>query len=59
MKEKILTKIAKKLSEFNMSQTPEQAYEELRNCSLKCFYELCYIYRFTEEEELFVWNDYC
>ena len=57
MKKKILAKIAKKLLEFNMLQTPEQAYKELCDCSSRCFGELCYIYRLTKEEENFVWND--
>lgn len=58
MKEKILEKIARRLSQFGMSQTPEQAYDELRNCSTGCFDNLCAIYRFTIEERNYVWCDF-
>ena len=37
MKERILKKIANKLSQFGMLQTPEETYEELCNCRIKCF----------------------
>ncbi|MGN0966926.1 MAG: hypothetical protein ACI4OP_04960 [Candidatus Coprovivens sp.] len=56
MKQKILQKIANRLTQLSVKQEPEEAYNELLTCSIKCFNDLCAIYRFTEEEETYLWN---
>ena len=50
MKKRILKKIANKLSQFGMSQTPEEAYRELLKLSGINFSDLCAIYNLTNEE---------
>lgn len=50
MKEKILEKIARRLSQLGMSQTSEQAYNDLSCAYGANFSDLCAIYRLTDEE---------
>ena len=56
MKQEILVKIAARLAQLSVKQEPEEAYNELLTCSIGCFNNLCAIYRFTEEEETYLWN---